>query len=120
MDFTELGIFVFLQPVSSVLVALSIIALQLFCESYMIFPLSTVIFSNSQQLPKAPIPIDVTELGMFTSVILAQPEKAKSPIVVNVFGIFIDVKLLQLKNAPSYIDVTEIGISTNVKLGIFS
>ena len=40
---TEPGIMVFLQPLIKVLVAVSIIALQLLRESYFVFPLSTTI-----------------------------------------------------------------------------
>ena len=41
------------------------------------------------QPPKAKLPIDVTELGMVTSVKPEQPEKAKSPIFVTELGIIV-------------------------------
>ena len=47
---TELGMIVFLQPHSKLLVAVSIKALQLSLESYTVFPLSTVMLSKSKQL----------------------------------------------------------------------
>ena len=47
---TELGMIVFLQPLSNLLVAVSIKALQLSLESYTVFPLSTVMLSKPLQL----------------------------------------------------------------------
>jgi len=41
------------------------------------------------------------------------PEKADLPIDVTELGIFTDVKLLQSEKADSPIDVTELGISTD-------
>ena len=59
---------VFLQPERSVFVAVSMIALQLLRESYIIFPLSTTIEVKPLQLAKARLPIEVTELGTVTEV----------------------------------------------------
>ena len=68
-----MGIRVFLQPIIKVLVAVSIIALQLLRESYFVFPLSTTIEVKPSQFAKAPYQIEVTELGMVTDVKPAQP-----------------------------------------------
>ena len=46
---TELGMIVFLQPLSNLLVAVSIKALQLSLESYTVFPFSTVMLSKPLQ-----------------------------------------------------------------------
>ena len=71
MDVTLLGIIVFLHPKMSVLVAVSMIALQLFLESNFGFPDSTTI------------------------VVKPQPEKALSPMDVTLWGIITKVKPLQ-------------------------
>ena len=46
---TEFGMIELLQPCSNLLVAVSIIALQLSLESYTVFPLSTVMLSKPLQ-----------------------------------------------------------------------
>ena len=70
---TELGITVFLHPNISVLVADFTIALQLFLESYTVFPLSTTMVVKPLQEPNAKSPIEVTELGMVIDVKPLQP-----------------------------------------------
>ena len=69
------------------LVAVSIIALQLLRLSYTVFPLETV--------------IEVSPL---------QPVNAKSPIEVTEFGMINDAKPLQLENAPPQMVVIPVGI----------
>ena len=71
---TELGMIVFLQPHSKLLVAVSIKALQLSLESYTVFPLSTVMLSKSKQPKNALMPISVTEFPMLTEVKPMQPQ----------------------------------------------
>ena len=71
---------VFLQPLIKVLVAVSIIALQLLRESYFVFPLSTTIEVKPLHQRKAPSPIVVTEHGMVTEVKPEQPMKAQLAI----------------------------------------
>ena len=73
---TLLGITVFLQPTIKVLEAVSIIPLQLFRESYWVFPLDTVIEVNP-----------------------LQPLKARLSIFVTLFGIVMDVNPLQSMKA---------------------
>ena len=73
---TLLGIIVVLHPECSVFVAVSIIALQLFRESYTGFPSSTTIEVKPEQLKKAPCPMLVTLLPIVTEVKPEQPEKA--------------------------------------------
>ena len=73
--FTLLGINVFLQPPINLLVEVSIIALQLFLESYTVLFLSITILSNEPQLQNAFEPILVTLSGIVI-LVNEQPEKA--------------------------------------------
>ena len=59
---TVLGMMVFLQPATKVLVAVSIIALQLSRLSYIVFPASTTMEVKEEQPMKAELPILVTPL----------------------------------------------------------
>ena len=104
---TELGITVFLHPNISVLVADSTIALQLFLESYTLFPLPTTMVVKPLQEPNAKSPIEVTELGMVIDVKPLQYSNARSPIEVTELGMLIDVKPLHQENAISPIEVTQ-------------
>ena len=74
MDVTLLGIIVFEHPFIKVLVAVSIMALQLSRESYFGLPLSTLIDVKPLQPKKALSPMDVTLLGMVRDVRPLQPE----------------------------------------------
>ena len=65
---TELGMMVLLQPIISVLVAVSTIALQLLRESYFVFPLSTIRLSSPVQPENDSFPIEVTDFGIFAEV----------------------------------------------------
>ena len=67
------GKVVFLQPVIKVLLSVSIIALQLFRESYAGLPSATEIEVRPLQLEKTPPPMLVTPLGMITEVRAVQP-----------------------------------------------
>ena len=87
IEVTELGITVFLHPNISVLVADSTIALQLFLESYTVFPLSTTMVVKPLQELNAQSPIEVTELGMVIDVKPLQPANAQLPIEVTELGI---------------------------------
>lgn len=86
IDMMEFGMVVFLQPTINLFVEVSIIALQLSRESYVRLFLSTIMEFSPLQSLKAPIPIDVIELGMVTFASLEQPKKAASPIDVTEFG----------------------------------
>ena len=112
IDVTSLGITVFIQPCIRLLVAVSIIALQLLRESYFVFPLSTEIDVRLEQNPKGVSPIDVTLLGISMDVSLEQKLKAPSPIDVTLWGIVTDVKLKQLEKAFFPIVVTPLPIVT--------
>ena len=68
IEVTELGMYVFMQPVINVLLAVSMMALQLSRESYFALPLTTVILVSPLQYENAKLPIEVTELGMVTLV----------------------------------------------------
>ena len=65
---TLLGITVVLHPLIKVLDALSIIALQLSRESYVLFPLSTIIEVKLEQPTNAKPVMELTLLGMVTLV----------------------------------------------------
>ena len=73
MDVTLLGIIVSEHPFIKVLVAVSIMALQLSRESYFGLPLSTLIDVKPLQPKKASSPIDVTLPGMVRDVRPMQP-----------------------------------------------
>ena len=92
IDVTLLGISVFLQPAIRVLVAVSMIALQLSRESYTVFPFSTDMDVRLGQLEKANPPINVTLLGIVSDVRAEQPWKVLCPIDVTLLGIVTDVK----------------------------
>ena len=70
------GIIVFEQPVTNLLDAVSIIALQLLRESYVLLFSSTVIEFKLLQQEKADSPILVTLSGMVMEVRLLQYQKA--------------------------------------------
>ena len=112
---TLLGIIVFEHPFIKVLVAVSIMALQLSRESYFGLPLSTLIDVKPLQPKKALSPMDVTLLGMVRDVRPLQPEKACSPIDVTLPGMVRDVRPLQPEKACSPIDVTPPGMASDVR-----
>lgn len=58
------GMTVFLHPTINLLVEVSMMALQLFRESYVVFPLSTAMDSSPSQPANAPSPMLVTLLGI--------------------------------------------------------
>ncbi len=106
---TPSGIVVFLQPFISVLVFVSIRALQLLRLSYTVLPLSTVIVSNELHQPKALLPMLVTLAGMVMDVRLALL-KAELPIVVTVLGIVMVAVKRQPAKAPAPIICTLAGM----------
>ena len=89
---TLLGIVVFLQPLISVLVAVSITALQLLRLSYITFPCSTTIEAIESHPLKAPSPIFITLLGIVTEVKEEQLKKAEVPMLVTLLGIVTEVR----------------------------
>lgn len=130
---TELGMMVFLQPVISLFVAVSMIALQLSLESYLLLFGATARLASFEHPEKIPLPMVVTECGIMTEVSPEHSEKALSPIAVmelgivmdsspehpektdlsiavTSFGIVMDFRLKQRKKAFSPIAVTELGI----------
>ena len=70
---TVLGMAVFLQPAIRVLLAVSIMALQLLRESYFVLPFATLMLVRPLQPEKTELPMEVTELGMMTLVRPLQP-----------------------------------------------
>ena len=89
---TELGMVVDWHPAIRVLVAVSIIALQLSRESYIVLPLSTTMVVREEQPANAPLPILVTELGMVMEVREEQPSNAAYPMLVTELGRVMEVR----------------------------
>ena len=138
MAVTVLRIIVFWHPTTSVFVAVSMMALQLFRESYTVLPSATVICSMSGHEPKAFLPIKVTEDGISNDVrevdikasypmkATALPnatdasdeqfQNAVEPMVVTLFGNVMDARLEQKLNARSPMVSTVTGISTETRL----
>lgn len=112
MDVTELGMTVFIQPEISVLLAVSMMALQLPRESYLGLLPATVILVRAMQPEKGLSPMEVTELGMSMLVKPLQPENADQPIEVTELGIVMLVRSLHPKNVKEPMDVTELGMVT--------
>ena len=99
MDVTELGILVLLQPVINLFVAVSMIALQLLRESYVLLSTATVIVFSPLHLKNALLPMDVTELGMVTEVSPLHPSNAWLPMDVTELGMVTEVSPLHPENA---------------------
>ena len=98
MEVTVLGMTVFLQPVIKVLDAVSMIALQLSRESYLLLPFSTTIDSK-EQYSNALLLMDVTELGIVMLVKPLHPPNALLPMVVTELPMVTLVKPLHEPNA---------------------
>ena len=116
MDDTLLGIMVFLHPIISVLLLVSMIALQLSRESYFVLPFSITIEVKPVQPRNAASPMDVTLLGMVIEVKPLHSWNAKFPIDVTLLGMVIEVKPEQPSNAELPIDITLLGMIIEVKL----
>ena len=116
MAVMPLGSTVFLQPITKVLVLVSMTALQLSLELYLMFPSSTVIFSRLGQKAYGLGPMELTLFGMNTVVNPSHLPKASFLMVVTEPGISKEVSLLQLKNANSPMVLTELPIDKDVKL----
>ncbi len=99
MDVTSFGMTVVLHPWMSFPVAVSIIALQLFLESYIVLSRSISMDVSPLQPRKAPVLMDVTLLGMVTDLRPLQPQKASEPIDVTLLGMVTDVSPLQPSKA---------------------
>ena len=80
---TPFGISVFLQPLISSLVPVCITALQLFLQSYTLFPSSTTMLLSPEQEENGFPPILIMLLGIIMLTSPLQPEKAALPIVVT-------------------------------------
>ena len=92
---TELGITVFLHANIILLVAVSITALQLSRESYLGFPVSTIIDVRPLQSENALPAMFLTELGMVMLVSPVQPENAHFSILVTELGMVMFVSPVQ-------------------------
>ena len=112
---TLLGITVELQPRINVFVAVSIMALQLFLESYTVFPFSITMLKREKQPTNASSPMLVMLLGMVMDAKPLQPLNAKFPMFVTLFGMVMVVKLEQFMNAHPPMFVTLFGMGIEVK-----
>ena len=92
MVVTLLGIVLLPQPINRVLVAVSIIALQLSRLSYVVLPSSTTIEVREEQPEKVPYPMLVTLLEIVMEVREEQSRKAQSLMLVTLLGIVIEVR----------------------------
>ena len=90
---------VFLQPAMSMLVAVSIIALQLLRLSYFILPLSTIIEVSEEQPENVSTPILLMLLGMIMVASEEQPAKVRSSILPMLLGMEMDVSEEQAQKA---------------------
>ena len=108
--FTELGMVVFLQPAIKVFVAVSMMALQLLRESYVVLPASTLTDVSPVQFENAQSPIFFTEFGMLTDVSPLQYMNAQFPMLVTESGRSTYSRLSHLANASSPMLVTESGM----------
>ena len=88
MPVTPFGRLLFSPPSTTVLLAVSMMALQLLRESYIGFPSSTVIETKLGQNGKAYRAISVTLLEMLTEVKSLHLWKANSPILSRPSGDF--------------------------------
>ena len=112
---TEFGMIVLWHPTTSVLVAVSIMALQLLRLSYARLLESTAMDVRPLQPKKAWSPMLVTELGMVTEVRPLQQVKAKLPMLVTELGIVTEVRYPQPEKASLPMLVTELGMVTEVR-----
>jgi len=107
---TELGMAVFMQPAINVLVAVSIMALQLLRESYFGLSLTTEMEARPEQPRNAQPSMFVTELGMSMLEREVHSANAIHWIEVTEFGMLMAVRLERPRNAPAPMEVTELGI----------
>ena len=82
-------------PLIKVLDAVSIMALQLFRESYIGLSSITVKDNNPVHPENAEFPMVVTLLGMVNEARLLQPENAEFPILITLLGMVNEARLLQ-------------------------
>ena len=92
---TDEGMVVVLQPATRVLLAVSIMALQLSRESYFVLPSSTFMLVRPEQPSNALSPMLVTDEGMVMLVKPVQSLNAKSPMLVTDEGMVMLVKPVQ-------------------------
>ena len=116
MPVTLLGIIVDEQPAIKLLVAVSMIALQLLRESYTGLPFSTTMETRLEQLRNASFPMLVRLLGIIIEVRPEQYPNAHSPMFVTLLGIVMDVRVLQPRKAESPMLVTLLGIVMELRL----
>lgn len=116
------GMIVFLHPTINSFCAVSIIALQLSRESYVVLPDSTTILVKPEVPANASFPMVLTEFGMVSEDISEHELNALSPIMVTVLGIivalhpeislFVDVSMIALQ--PSLESYTALSGTTTM------
>ena len=100
---TLLGIVVFLHPAIRVFELVSIMALQLSLESYLLLPASTLMEVRLVQPKNVHPPMLVTLLGMVMEVRAVQSSNASSPMLLTLLGMAMEVRLVQ----PAYLEIIE-------------
>ena len=93
-------------------------ALQSLRESYLMFPVSTLIDVRPLQPENTPLLMKVTLFGMVTEVRPQQPQKALPSMLVTPFPIVMEVRPQQLEKAFASILVTLLGIVAVVIHGL--
>lgn len=96
MHVTLSGMVDFLHPIKSVLVLVSMIALQLSRESYLGLPGITTIDSRPLHPSKAELLMLITLSGMVIDIKALQPVKAELSMLVTLSVMVIEVRLLHL------------------------
>jgi hypothetical protein len=119
MAVTVDGITVLLQPAISVFEDVSMIALQLSRESYVVFPSSTIIEVRALHPLYAVLSMFVTLLGIVIEVRALQYWKAFIPMFVTLLGMDTETRPLQLEKAPTPILTVPFRILMDVLAGIF-
>ena len=95
-----------LHPTKSVLLAVSMIALQSLRLSYIVFPSSTVMDARLTQSVNGLVLIVVTLAEMLTSLSAEHLAKASSSILFTLLGIIMDLSVVHPSNAEAPIVVT--------------
>ncbi len=112
---TVFGMVEFLQPAIRVLEDVSIMALQLFLESYLGFDGSIKMVFNIEQHQKTRLPMLVTLLPMVTEVSPEHPQKASFSMLVTLLGMVMEGRLEQPSKAIRPMLVTLLGMAMEVR-----
>lgn len=114
IDVTDCGIVVFEQLIIKQLEEEFMIALQLFLESYIWLPFSTIMEARLEHPEKEVKSMLVTEAGIVMELIPVL-ENAATSIVVTELDIVTDFRFVQFSKAPYPTIVIELGREIDVK-----